>query len=142
MKNILFCITVISFSQFGSACDYLVGKWNCTFSNGDKSEIEITDGNGVLLRQTKMGVVLGPLLIDGKPHTHIDSTRVKMNYQGICQSEYELMLDVEQVYMGGFKVRFDEHFIVNENKEMKLTVTDRKPGRAPTSKSTVCSKTE
>lgn len=140
MKKTLLSIAILLIANDLYSCDYLIGKWNCSFSNGDTTELEITESEAVFLKQTKMGIVLGPFNLDGKEHTHLDSSRVQMNYLGKCENPYEINLTVEQIYFGGLSVSFDENFKVNENKELLFTLTDRKPGKPPQTKKTICQK--
>ena len=136
---ILFGLLYIVHSK---ACLYLEASWSCKGPDGTETTvvIDVPEDAPTTLTETKMGIKLDPLIIDGQVHQNMDSRRVKMNYKGECLGEDALSLQAEQIFFGALKSHFAHDFELVDKMTMKMTITDRKPNKPPISKEQICTR--
>ena len=119
------------------SCEYLVGTYQCGGSGDDGTQVEILESAPYSMKQTKLGIALGPLELDNTLRTSLSSNNVEVVYQGNCIDQENLKVEMEQIYFGGFKVRFD-HELYAEDKKVFLRVTNYRTGNSKEVKTLAC----
>jgi hypothetical protein len=125
MIKYLMLLSILSSTAI--ACDYLEAKWTCKGKAGDDQIIEITRNDHFALKQTKMGIEMGPFILDGTERSSIDSRNIQMIYTGNCTSEESLSVSVDQIYFGGLKVNFVNNINLVSKFEMNLETINNPP---------------
>ena len=137
---IKFLILLSVLSSPAIACDYLEATWTCKGESGDEQTLEITRSEHFNLKQTKMGIAMGPFVLDGTERSSIDSRNIQMIYTGSCTSEESLSLTVDQVYFGGLKVNFINNINLISKFEMSLETINNPPNGRQTIKNYHCTR--
>ncbi|MEC9283436.1 MAG: hypothetical protein VX642_12030 [Bdellovibrionota bacterium] len=120
------------------SCESIVGEYKCGNNDNEKTLVSLAESNPYSMKQTKLGIALGPLELDGTKRKTLKSGNVEVLYQGQCLSESSLKIELEQIYFGGLKVRFDHELYV-ENDQLFLKITDYKIGKDPVVRVVPCS---
>lgn len=119
------------------SCENIVGEYQCSSDSNDLTNLSITQSSPYSMKQTKMGIALGPLELDATKRKTLKSGNVEVLYKGQCFDSSTLKVEMEQIYFGGLKVRFD-HEVYVENDQLFLKITDYKIGKDPVVRVLAC----
>ena len=123
------------------ACADLVGDYQCEKISAkedlEKIQLEIFKEEHFAVKQSRLGIGIGPLYLDNTERTSVDSQNISMQYIGRCLHQSALSIDIRQSYFGGLRVRFQHEIFVSED-GLELKITNYKVNSQPESHSYFC----